>query len=788
MASDGVHLYAITGNGDFNATVGDYGDSFIAVMPDNSTQANPNINGYGLATTDYFARFNEQALADADADLGSGGALVLPDQPGAHPHEIIGAGKQGIIYVVNRDTGSMGGHSTSTDNVIQEVSLGHGEWGSPAYFNSSIYYHAVGDVIKRFSLTNGMLSAAPVAQGSVIYNSQGGTPSISSNGTTNGIVWDVQWDSNHQVLHAYDATTLTELYNSSQNAARDQMGAGVKFITPTIADGHVFVGSSGALTIYGLEVPVTAPPPAPTTLVAAGITSSRVNLSWVDNADNEGGFKIERSTDGVNFTQIAQVSANVVSYVDNTVIANTQYSYRVRATNVIGDSDYSNVANTMTPPTPGAADFYHFDAGVGTAVLDSAGSNSGTLVGSVLPQWIAPGEQGSAALSFSGNGVYNSATNQSAVQTSSNLATILGSTSTLDVWVKTTQVGSNSHYQAPAITGADQAGSANDINWGVLDATGRIGLYVGDSGGVFSTNPINDGQWHNVAMTRDATTGVIQLFVDGVLNATGLGDVGAKSAPFNLISALSNVAADGATFTGGNYFNGQLDELSIYNQVLGANDIAGFGLVPAPPTLQAATAQPGPVVHLAFVSPSTYALTLEIDRKTGVNGTYTALATLSAGATSYDDSTVVNGTSYYYVVKAVDPAGVSVASNAISVTPPAPTVVAHSIFYNNSVWDGQNGSSNLTDLNAIAPDKQALLPGQTATFQNYTNYSKGITGIIIDVANLVVLPRPDDFDFRVGNDNNPDDWQMAPTPYLINTYPGAGRAVRLRLRSSGTTT
>ncbi|HZZ26561.1 MAG TPA: LamG-like jellyroll fold domain-containing protein, partial [Pirellulales bacterium] len=772
LASDGVQLYTISGNGDFNATVGDYGDSFIAIMPDNSTSADPNINGYGLDATDYFAPFNEQALADADADLGSGGPLIVPTQSGPNPDEIIGAGKQGIIYVVNRD--NMGQHSASTDNVIQEVSLGHGEWGSPAYFNSSVYYHAVGDVLKRFTLTNGLLSAAPAAQSTVVYNTQGGTPSISANGTTNGIAWDVQWDASHQVLHAYDATTLTELYNSNQNAARDQMGAGVKFITPTIADGKVFVGSSGALTIYGLLVPVTTPPLAPTALMASGITSSRVNLTWVDNSNNESGFKIERSTDGVNFSQVALMGANLTSYTDTTAIANTQYYYRVRSTNIIGDSDYSNIANTTTPPTAGAIDFYHLDTGTGALVLDSAGSNNGTLIGSTLPQWVTPGESGAAALSFSGNGAYNSATSQSAVQLASNLANVLGTTSTLDVWIKTTQVGSELHYAAPAITGADETGSANDIDWGVLDATGRIGLYVGDSGGVFSTDPVNDGQWHNIAMTRDATTGILQLYIDGVLNATGTSNSGAKTAPFKLIGALSDVAADGVTFTGGNYFNGQLDELSIYNQVLGPNDIAGISRAPNAPTLLTATAETGPVAHLTFTSPSTYALNLEIDRKTGVNGTYTPLVTLSASATMYDDTTVQTGTSYYYIVKAIDAAGTSAVSNALSVTPPAPTVVARSIFYNDSSFDGENGSSNLTDLNAIATDKQALLPGETATFANYTSYSKGITGIMIDVANLVVLPRPDDFDFRVGNDNDPDNWAMAPTPYLINTYPGRG--------------
>src|SRR5260221_1099295 len=112
-------------------------------------------------------------------------------------------------------------------------------------------------------------------------------------------------------------------------------------------------------------------------------------------------------------------------------------------------------------------------------------------------------------------------------------------------------------------------------------------------------------------MTRNATTGVLQLYVDGVLNATGIGDVGAKTSPFTRIGALSNVAADGVTFTGANYFNGQLDEVRIYKQVLGPNDIAGISLVPNAPPLQTSTVSTGPVVHLTFTNPSIYALNLE---------------------------------------------------------------------------------------------------------------------------------------------------------------------------------
>jgi Concanavalin A-like lectin/glucanases superfamily len=770
LSSDGTRLYVMTGNGDFNASVGDYSDSFLEITPDSSTQP-ANLNGYGLSVTDYFTPYNEQSLADADADLGSAGTMLLPDQAGAHPHLLVGAGKQGVIYVIDRD--NMGQFNAGFDSVVQKVSLGHGTYSSPAYFDNKIYYHAQGDVLKAYGVTNGVLSAAPVATGSISYSGFPGssTPSVSSNGTANGIVWDVQYNASHAVLRAYDATTLVELYDSNQNVARDQLGGGVKFVTPMIADGHVFVGTSGALAIFGLISPPTTPPAAPSDLVATALGPAQVQLNWVDNADNESGFKIEQSTDNANFSQIAVAGAGSNSYVDATASASTTYYYRVRATNVIGDSDYTPSASATTPASSSAVDLYHFDEGAGTATADSAGTNNGTRIGTTLPVWVA-GKIGTGALSFSGNGTFRSMTNQSAVQLTDNLAPVLGSTATLAAWIKTTQTGNNSLYAAPAITGVEVAGTQNDIRWGYLDAAGHVGMGAGDVG-VVSTTSVNDGQWHHVAFTRDANTGTVQVYVDGVLQATGSSDTGLKNSPFNLIGAQTDLTSGGGA-DGHTYFNGQLDELRIYDQVIGANEIAGMAIVPAAPTLESATVATGPVVHLTFTNPSNFAQNLEVYRKVGAAGTYTKIATLAASATMYDDENVAAGIEYFYVIKATDLAGSSPDSNELSVTPQVPSIVGNFIFYNGSGYDGNNGSSNVPDYLAIATDKQALMPGETASFQNYSSYAKGINGIIIDVADLEVLPRVDDFNFRVGSDSDVENWTAAPTPTYVNTYPGRG--------------
>jgi hypothetical protein len=228
------NVYAISGNGTFDANTGgiDYGDSFLKF---NS----------GLSVLDYFTPDNQSTLDDDDIDLGSGAGLIVPTQPGPYPDEVIGAGKEGLIYVVNRN--NMGKFSSSTNNVIQTVTGSSGGYnGSPAYFDKAVFYSGVGDYLDRYTLTKGLLSTSPVSKSPTILNT-GGTPSISANGATNGIVWVI--DASPQkgttaVLHAYQASSVaTELYNSQQNAARDTLGKGIRFSVPTIANGMCTSGT-----------------------------------------------------------------------------------------------------------------------------------------------------------------------------------------------------------------------------------------------------------------------------------------------------------------------------------------------------------------------------------------------------------------------------------------------------------------------------------------------------------------------------------------------------------------
>src|SRR5205085_2199970 len=166
----------------------------------------------------------------------------------------------------------------------------------------NIYYHANGDVLKAFSIANARLSTSPTSSSSNHYAYPGATPSVSSNGNTNGIFWEMDPSAGSATLHAYGATNIaTELYNSNMAGPRDALGPGVKFTPPIIADGEVFAPTGNALAIFGLLAPPTLPPAAPSNLSATAGGSSYVRLAWQDNSTNEGGFKVERSSDGINF-------------------------------------------------------------------------------------------------------------------------------------------------------------------------------------------------------------------------------------------------------------------------------------------------------------------------------------------------------------------------------------------------------------------------------------------------------------------------------------------------------
>jgi len=259
VADGSGNIYFLTANGDFNANVQggtDYGDSFIK------------FNGPGLSVTDYFTPDTQAALAANNEDLGSGGPMLMPGTS-----LILGMGKDGTMRVVN--TTNMGHYNPAIDNDVQDfAATPNAFFSSPIYWNSPnhgplIYIWGGGDYLKAFQFNGSTFNTTPVSEGTILNSS--GDPnaaamSISADGSLvgTGILWATgsisQWAKGTQVpgyLRAFDATNLTtELWDSTQSLARDDVGNSAKYNPPTIANGKVYIGSfSGQLQVYGLNPP-----------------------------------------------------------------------------------------------------------------------------------------------------------------------------------------------------------------------------------------------------------------------------------------------------------------------------------------------------------------------------------------------------------------------------------------------------------------------------------------------------------------------------------------------------
>jgi hypothetical protein len=256
------NVYLLDGNGTFDTTLnssgfpnqGDFGNAFVKIA-----------TAGGLSVADYFATFDTVSKSNADTDLGSGGTMVLPDlvdATGKTRHLAVGAGKDSHIYVVDRD--AMGKFNASSNQNYQDITgaLGGSVFSMPAYFNNTVYYGASGSTLRAFPMTSARLASTAASASATSFPSPGTTPAVSASGSANGIVWAVE-NRTPAVLHAYDAANLShELYNSNQAAnSRDAFGAGNKFITPTIANGRVYVGTTTGVGVFG-----TFGPSAPTGL------------------------------------------------------------------------------------------------------------------------------------------------------------------------------------------------------------------------------------------------------------------------------------------------------------------------------------------------------------------------------------------------------------------------------------------------------------------------------------------------------------------------------------------
>ena len=239
-------VYLAIGNGTFDAASGgrDYGDSLLKLA----------LKGSSLVVTDYFTPFNQAQLSEADADLGSSGPLLLPDQPGPHRHLLLQPTKGGMIYVIDRDR--MGQFQAQADAVVEKIHMAGGGYGAMAYWNGHVFFASSDDYLRDYAIENGQLTLK--TRSSVKFENPGATPSVSADGDKNAIVWAIAtktWNGAERpaVLYAFDGSNIEQpIYTSEQNSKRDRAAMATRFVIPLVVHGRVYFGARGEVEVYGL--------------------------------------------------------------------------------------------------------------------------------------------------------------------------------------------------------------------------------------------------------------------------------------------------------------------------------------------------------------------------------------------------------------------------------------------------------------------------------------------------------------------------------------------------------
>jgi len=241
------NVYVPTGNGTFNAGSGgrDYGDSVLKLA----------LEGSNLAIRDYFTPHDQERISIADADVGSSGPTLLPDQPGPHRHLLLQPTKDSTIYVIDRD--KMGKFQPDADALVQKLRMPGGGFGAMTYWNGHAFFAASDDYLRDYAVKNGQLILSESS--AVKFANPVATPSVSADGTKNAIVWAVAtkpWigpDNKPAVLYAFDATKLSQpIYTSEQTSQRDRAALATRFVIPVVVNGRVYFGTRTEVDVYGL--------------------------------------------------------------------------------------------------------------------------------------------------------------------------------------------------------------------------------------------------------------------------------------------------------------------------------------------------------------------------------------------------------------------------------------------------------------------------------------------------------------------------------------------------------
>ena len=396
MAADALgNVFIASGSGDFDLDQRSGGNGCDTILK---------LDQLYTTLVDYFTPYDQLLLENTDSDLGSGGVILLPDQPGPFPHILVEAGKEGNLYVINRDQMTTNNSHycpaptcTNDPEIIEEtgrngVGIGVGMFNLGAYWNSTLYFWGVQDVLKSIPITNGLPDFKHITLSTPELRFPGAGLSVSSNGTTPGsaILWAVdgtQWGApgpgpGPAVLYAYDATNiLTMLYSSAQNATRDSAGNAVKLVVPTVANGRVYVGTSTEVDVYGLvgtnPLPqISSIAPSSVTVGGAAFTLTLTGTGFVTGATVNFGSNPAITPSFVTSTQI-------VATIPAADIA-TAGTVNVAVTNPAGGGTSNAQTFTINNPAPTETSLSPTSATAGGAAFTLTLNGTGFVSTSVV--------------------------------------------------------------------------------------------------------------------------------------------------------------------------------------------------------------------------------------------------------------------------------------------------------------------------------------------------------------------------------------------------------------------
>jgi hypothetical protein len=698
--SNGSAFYFETGNGSGGAPTlnasgfpsnANYNEALVKVVADPTTSpTNQNPNGWGLKVLDYFIPYNVASLDGADSDFGSGAPLLLPDSAGipGHPHLMVAAGKEGKIYVIDRD--SMGHFDPNNDHVLNAVPDGSGHNTPPvqiggslstaAFFNGTIYWvSGYSSSANAYTIAaNGTLNkTSQTAIGNFGYLP--GSVVVSANGTTSGVVWVM--DRNANQIHAYDATTLaTELWNSGQRAGgADNLGAVVKFAVPTVVNGEVYVGTSNSLVVYGLTPPAGTVPNAPV-LSATALSGSSINLTWTDSTtppNTATGYKIEQSTDNVTFTQVTTAPAGATSIAIGGLTPLKKYYFRIRGFNGVGNSNYSNTANATTTNQVALLDF---SGGFAGSTNKLTYNGSAVINGTKAELTNGGGNEAGSFFSTSPVDVtkFNS---QFTFQLTAGASTADGFTFCIQGNAPTAlgPTGGGLGYGPDTTGGTGGIPNSMAIKFDLYNNQGEgvdsTGLYTGGAAptnvGSIDLTPsgvdLHSGDVFQVNLTYDGTT----LAVTIKDTATG------KSATQNYTINIPTTVTTGSAYVG---FTGGTGGVTATQDILTWTFAPNAPTSPNAPSGLGATAASATSVNLAWMNNATNQTGFHLDRATDAGFTTNLITeNLPASPNSFTDTAtgLAPGSTFYYRLRAYNSAGDSGNSNMATITiplaPPKPT-------------------------------------------------------------------------------------------------------------------